>query len=120
MEVAAGGRKFDGGGEEEEEETENGSKAANARERLTSNIAQGRLKNSYLPDGGLHRDHADGGPKARPCHCTSAWLTLAITPNAGNSAVQFLLVGTAFALSLDLSCYQLNIFVLDQKKNVTR
>ena len=59
--------------------------------------------NSYLPDEGLHRDHVGGGPRARPGHCTSAGLTPAIIPNADNSVVQFLLVGTAFALSL--SCH---------------
>ena len=26
-----------------------------------------------------------GSPRARPFHCTSVWLTLAITPNVGNS-----------------------------------
>lgn len=43
--------------------------------------------NSYLPDEGLHRDHAGGGPRARPGHCTSAGLTPAIIPNADNSVV---------------------------------
>ena len=37
---------------------------------------------------------------ARPIHCTSDGLTYAIPPNVGNSGVQFLIVGTAFALSL--------------------
>ena len=30
-------------------------------------------------------DHQGGSPRARPIHCTSVRLTLAITPNVGNS-----------------------------------
>ena len=32
-----------------------------------------------------HRDHEGGSPRARPFHCTSIGLTLAITPNVGDS-----------------------------------
>ena len=40
-----------------------------------------------------HRDHEGGSPRVRPYHCTSVRLTLAITPNVGDSGAQFLLVG---------------------------
>ena len=40
-----------------------------------------------------YRDHEGGSPRARPFHCTSVGLTPAITPNVGNSGVQFLLAG---------------------------
>lgn len=32
-----------------------------------------------------YRDHEGGSPRARPFHCTTVGLTLAITPNVGNS-----------------------------------
>ena len=31
-----------------------------------------KLLEAYVPDGGLHRDQAGGGPRARLSHCTSA------------------------------------------------
>ncbi|CAK8685147.1 unnamed protein product [Clavelina lepadiformis] len=61
------------------------------------------FRHAYLPDESLHHDHEDGGIRTRPAHCTSGRLTPAITPNASKSVVQFLLVGTAFALSPDCS-----------------
>ncbi|CAK8685146.1 unnamed protein product [Clavelina lepadiformis] len=61
------------------------------------------FRHTYLPDESLHHDHEDGGLRTRPAHCTSGRLTPAITPNESKSVVQFLLVGTAFALSPDCS-----------------
>ena len=40
---------------------------------------------SYLPGVEVNRDHEGGSSRARPFHCTSAWLTPTITPNVGNS-----------------------------------
>ena len=57
-----------------------------ATEALQSGSWQAR-KNSYLPDEGLHCDHAGGGPRARPDHCTSAGLIPAIIPNVDISVV---------------------------------
>jgi hypothetical protein len=45
-----------------------------------------------------------GSPRVRPFHCTEVGLTSAIIPNADNSGAQFLVVGTACALSR-ASCY---------------
>ena len=38
-------------------------------------------------------DQQGGSSRARPSHCTTAGLTLAINPNVINSGVQFLVVG---------------------------
>ena len=38
-------------------------------------------------------DRQGGSPRARPLHCTTVGLTLAIFPNVDDSGVQFLLVG---------------------------
>lgn len=38
-------------------------------------------------------DQEGGSPRARPYHCTSVWLTLAITPNVGDSGALFMVVG---------------------------
>jgi len=46
-----------------------------------------------------YRDHEGGSSRARLFHCTSVELTLANIPNVDISGVQFLVVGTAFALS---------------------
>ena len=53
----------------------------------------------YLPGSEVNRDHEGGSSRARPYHCTSVGLTPASIPNADTSGVQFLVVGTAFALS---------------------
>ena len=60
------------------------------------------LKNAsaYLPGRGVNRDQLGGSPRARPYHCTTVGLTLAIAPNVGDSTVQFMCVGSAFALTL--------------------
>ena len=42
---------------------------------------------------GLNHDHEGGSSRARLLHCTKEWLTPAISPNVGNSASSFLLVG---------------------------
>ena len=55
---------------------------------------------AYLPGRGVNRDQLGGSPRARPFHCTSIGLTLAIAPNVGDSTVQFMCVGSAFALTL--------------------
>ena len=55
---------------------------------------------AYLPGRGVNRDQLGGSPRARPFHCTSVGLTLAIAPNVGDSTVQFMCVGSAFALTL--------------------
>ena len=47
-----------------------------------------------------YRDHNGGSPRRGPATAHQAGLTLAIPPNVGNSGVQFLIVGTAYALSL--------------------
>ena len=39
-------------------------------------------------------------PRRGPATAHQAGLTLAIPPNVGNSGVQYLIVGTAYALSL--------------------
>ena len=46
-----------------------------------------------------YRDQQGGSPRVRPFHCTKVGLTPAIIPNADNSGAQFLVVGTACALS---------------------
>jgi hypothetical protein len=46
-----------------------------------------------------YRDQQGGSPRVRPFHCTEVGLTPAIIPNADNSGAQFLVVGTACALS---------------------
>jgi len=51
----------------------------------------------------LYCNHAGGGPKARSCHCTSAWLTLVITPNVGDSAVPFLAQGIHNSIKIGLA-----------------
>ena len=38
-------------------------------------------------------DQRGGSPRARLRHCTSAWLTLAIAPNVGDSGTQFMREG---------------------------
>ncbi len=48
---------------------------------------------AYLPGTGDYRDPQGGSPRVRPFHCTPVGLTFAITPNAGDSGAQFLLVG---------------------------
>ena len=40
-----------------------------------------------------YHDHLGGSSRVRPFHCTTVWLTFAITPNVGDSGAQFLLVG---------------------------
>ena len=55
---------------------------------------------AYLPGRGVNRDQLGGSPRARPFHCTTVGLTLAIAPNVGDSTVQFMCVGSAFALTL--------------------
>ena len=60
---------------------------ASLEQSATKDNSQVAKSNSYLPDEGLHRDHAGGGPRARPDHCTSAGLTPAIIPNVDNSVV---------------------------------
>ena len=55
---------------------------------------------AYLPGRGVNRDQLGGSPRARPYHCTTVGLTLAIAPNVGDSTVQFMCVGSAFALTL--------------------
>ena len=40
-----------------------------------------------------NRDRHGGSPRARPLHCTTVGLTLAIFPNVDDSGVQFLLGG---------------------------
>ena len=53
-----------------------------------------RMRNySYLPGTGVNVDHVGRSPRARPFHCTSVGLTLAITPNVGDSGAAFLVVG---------------------------
>ena len=42
---------------------------------------------------GLNHDHEGGSSRARLLHCTTEWLTPAISPNVGNSTSSFLLVG---------------------------
>ena len=42
---------------------------------------------------GLNHDHENGSSRARSLHCTTEWLTLAMSPNVGNSTSSFLLVG---------------------------
>ena len=73
-----------------------------------------------------YRDPLGGSPRARPFHCTSDGLTLAIAPNVGDSGAQFLLVGdcvraipwfwTIFALSCLLFHFMLshNLHVISQ------
>ena len=39
------------------------------------------------------RDREGGSPRARPLHCTTVGLTLAIIPNVDDSGAQFLLGG---------------------------
>jgi len=46
-----------------------------------------------------YRDQEGGSSRARLFHCTTVELTLANIPNVDISGVQFLIVGTAFALS---------------------
>lgn len=55
---------------------------------------------AYLPGAEVNHDHEGGSSRVRSCHCTPVRLTPTITPNVGNSSAQFLLAGTAFALSL--------------------
>ena len=38
-------------------------------------------------------DHEGGSPRARPYHCTTVWLTLAIISNVDDSDAQFVIVG---------------------------
>ena len=40
-----------------------------------------------------NHDHEGGSSRARPFHCTTVGLTLAINPNVIYSGVQFLVVG---------------------------
>lgn len=51
-------------------------------------------QSAYLPDGKVKPDHRGVSFRARLLHCTTHWLTSAITANVGNSTVQFLVVGT--------------------------
>ena len=44
---------------------------------------------------GGNRDHEGGASRARPAHCTTCELTLAISPNRGNSGALFLIVGSS-------------------------
>ena len=46
-----------------------------------------------------YHDQEGGFSRVRLFHCTTVELTSANTPNVGISDVQFLIVGTAFALS---------------------
>ena len=48
---------------------------------------------AYLPGRGVNRDQQGGSPRARPFHCTSVGLTLAIAPNVDDWTVQFMCVG---------------------------
>ena len=48
---------------------------------------------AYLPGVGVNCDQQGSSPRARLLHCTTEWLTPAISPNVGNSGAQFLLVG---------------------------
>ncbi|WP_375676103.1 hypothetical protein, partial [Bartonella sp. CL42QHWL] len=48
---------------------------------------------AYLPGTGVNVDHQGRSPRARPFHCTSVGLTLAITPNVGDSGAAFMVVG---------------------------
>ena len=50
------------------------------------------VSNSYLPGWEVNRDHEGGSSRARPFHCTPVGLTPAISPNVGDSTVQFVLV----------------------------
>ena len=47
---------------------------------LTSDVVR-----AYLPGTGDSVINFGGAPRARPFHCASVGLTLAITPNVGNS-----------------------------------
>lgn len=42
-------------------------------------------KKSILTWHRRYSDHEGSSPRARPYHCTSVWLTLAITSNVGDS-----------------------------------
>ena len=67
-----------------------------------------------------YRDHKGGSPRVRPFHCTAAGLTPAIIPNADNSGAQFLVVGTAYALSRsDIIKQNLLCFLCDYEVDVT-
>lgn len=55
---------------------------------------------AYLPGVEVNSDHKGCSSRVRPSHCTQVGLTSTITPNEGNSNAQFLIVGTAYALSL--------------------
>ena len=48
---------------------------------------------AYLPGTEVNHDHQGGSSRARLLHCTTEWLTSAISPNVGNSSASFLLVG---------------------------
>ena len=52
-----------------------------------------------------HHDQQGGSSRVRPFHCTYDWLTLAISPNVGNSGALFVVVGDCVrALSLQNKC----------------
>ena len=54
---------------------------------------------AYLPGVEVNSDHEGCSSRVRSFHCTSVGLTPTIIPNVDNSNAQFLIVGTAYALS---------------------
>ena len=56
-------------------------------------LAEGFGRSSILTWHRRYLDHEGGSPKSRPFHCTSVGLTLAITPNVGDSGAVFMVVG---------------------------
>ena len=52
-----------------------------------------RASTSILTWHRRNLDQEGGSSRARPFHCTSNWLTLAITPNVGDSGALFMVVG---------------------------